>query len=457
MKTDSGPEPLVKVPPPPRRLYRDPSNRIVAGVAAGIAAHLGLRTAYVRVGFIVLLAANGLGALLYAAFWAVLPTQAPAVPRRRVPFLQRAALFALAVGVIILRVQLGGFGDDLSLIALLALVAFGAGVIWHQADPGRRRRSAASSDVPSPAPAPVAVAVAAPSVPVSAPEAVPAAAAAAASVAQARTAEVESLGDRRWFPIRMIGGGLLVVVGIIGILGFLAPMGPNGFGATLTGLLFGLLALAGLVLALAPLFYRVFGQLREERVARIREQERAEVAAVVHDQVLHTLALIQRNAGDTTSVVRLARGQERTLRNWLYKPATSPTERFSAALEQAAAEVEDTYGISVETVVVGDAATDDRVAALVAATREALVNAARHAKVGTVSLYAEAEDEKLSVFVRDRGAGFDLSGVDDDRHGVRGSIIARMRRHGGQAEVRSTPGEGTEVALTLPHSGRDSS
>jgi signal transduction histidine kinase len=457
MKTDSGPEPLVKVPPPPRRLYRDPSNRIVAGVAAGIAAHLGLRTAYVRVGFIVLLAANGLGALLYAAFWAVLPTQ-PAVARRRVSFLQRAALFALAIGVIILRAEIGGFGDDLSLIALLALVAFGAGTIWHQADPGRRRRSARSAvSTAPPVSAPVPAAAPAASVPVSAPEAVPAAAAVAASVAEARTAEVETFGDRRWFPVRMIGGGLLVVVGIIGILGFLAPMGPNGFGATLTGLLFGLLALAGLVLALAPLFYRVFGQLREERVARIREQERAEVAAVVHDQVLHTLALIQRNAGDTTSVVRLARGQERTLRNWLYKPATSPTERFSAALEQAAAEVEDTYGISVETVVVGDAATDDRVAALVAATREALVNAARHAKVGTVSLYAEAEDEKLSVFVRDRGAGFDLSGVDDDRHGVRGSIIARMRRHGGQAEVRSTPGEGTEVALTLPHSGRDSS
>ena len=224
-----------------------------------------------------------------------------------------------------------------------------------------------------------------------------AAVAAEARAAQARAVEVESLGDRRWFPIRMIGGGLLVVVGIIGILGFFAPIGPNGLGATLTGLLFGLLALAGLVLALAPLFYRVFGQLREERVARIREQERAEVAAVVHDQVLHTLALIQRNAGDTTSVVRLARGQERTLRNWLYKPAGSPTERFAAALEQAAAEVEDTYGISVETVVVGDAANDDRVAALVAATREALVNAARHAKVGTVSLYAEAEDEKLSA------------------------------------------------------------
>jgi anti-sigma regulatory factor (Ser/Thr protein kinase) len=158
-------------------------------------------------------------------------------------------------------------------------------------------------------------------------------------------------------------------------------------------------------------------------VARIREQERAEVAAVVHDQVLHTLALIQRNAGDTTSVVRLARGQERTLRNWLYKPAGSPTELFAAALEQAAAEVEDTYAISVETVIVGDAANDERVSALVAATREALVTAARHGKVGTVSLYAEAEEDKLTVFVRDRGAGFDLSSVDQDRHGVRGSII----------------------------------
>jgi len=304
--------------------------------------------------------------------------------------------------------------------------------------------------VPSPAPAPVAVAVAAPSVPVSAPEAVPAAAAVAASVAQARTAEVESLGDRRWFPVRMIGGGLLVVVGIIGILGFLAPMGPNGFGATLTGLLFGLLALAGLVLALAPLFYRVFGQLREERVARIREQERAEVAAVVHDQVLHTLALIQRNSADPASVTRLARGQERSLRNWLYKPMGSAEEFFAAAVEEAAVEVEATYAIAVETVVVGDRQVDERTRALIAATREALVNAARHAKVATISLYAEVEPDEISVFVRDRGAGFDMSTIDDNRHGVKGSIVGRMQRHGGRADIRSEPGEGTEVRLHLP-------
>jgi signal transduction histidine kinase len=170
----------------------------------------------------------------------------------------------------------------------------------------------------------------------------------------------------------------------------------------------------------------------------------------VHDQVLHTLALIQRRAGDSTSVLRLARGQERTLRNWLYKPTGSPADRFAAALEQAAAEVEDTFGIEVETVVVGDCETDEQVTALVAAAREALVNAARHAKVGSVSLYAEAEAEQLSVFVRDRGSGFELSTVDADRHGVRGSIIGRMRRHGGQAEIRTAPGEGTEVRLTVP-------
>ena len=412
-----------------RRLHRDQDSRIVAGVAAGLAEHLGLRPIIVRLVFVALLPANLLGALLYVAFWAVLPAYRSGVKQpRRMSVLQGLGLAAFGAGVIVLRAHLPGFADDSTLIVLVAVIALGAGIIWHQADPQRRRRSA---EIP---PVPEAVLV----------------------VAVAPAGEpVDGFGDRRWFPVRMIGGGLLVVVGIIGILAFFAPMTSNGLGATLTGLVFGLLALAGLVLALAPLFYRVFGQLRVERIARIREQERAEVAAVVHDQVLHTLALIQRNAGDTTSVMRLARGQERTLRNWLYKPAASPTDRLAAALEQTAAEVEDTYAISVETVVVGDAEHDDQVAALVAATREALVNAARHAKVGTVSLFAEAEEDKYSVFVRDRGAGFDLSIVDSDRHGVRGSIIGRMQRHGGQANVRSSPGEGTEVELTMPRSRKE--
>jgi len=419
-------QPVPPAGPPlayqPRRLYRDRDGRVVAGVAAGLAEHLRLPTVVVRVAFVALLVANGLGALLYIGFWAVLPVAPRTTPRRRRPpgtTLQAIGLFALAAGVILLQLQFTGFGLDATLVGLITLVALGAGIIWHQADPQRRRRD--------PAPA--------------------------ATSALRRAVEGETEGVRRWFLVRMLGGGLLIIFGIIGILGFFAPVGNVNLSDVLLGLIFSLLALAGLVLTLAPLLNRVFGQLREERVARIREQERAEVAAMVHDQVLHTLALIQRSSSDQASVVRLARGQERSLRNWLYKPSASPTERFAAALEQAAAEVEDAFAITVETVVVGDAENNDSVAALVAATREALVNAARHAKVGTVSLYAEAEEETLSVYVRDRGVGFDMSTMDDDRHGVRGSIIGRMRRHGGQAQVRSAPGEGTEVELTLPRTG----
>jgi signal transduction histidine kinase len=218
----------------------------------------------------------------------------------------------------------------------------------------------------------------------------------------------------------------------------------------INGLLFALLALTGVGLVAAPVLWRMFGALREEREARIREQERAEFAAMVHDQVLHTLALIQRGATAGSTVYRLARAQERTLRNWLYKPTGSPTEKLAAALEQAAGEVEDAYAVTVEVVVVGDADTSDRIRALVAASREALVNAARHAQVATVSLYAEVETEQVSVFVRDRGIGFDPATVEPSRHGVRGSIIGRMERHGGRAEIMSTPGEGTEVRLTMP-------
>jgi signal transduction histidine kinase len=369
----------------------------------------------------------GLGVLLYLSFWAVLRVQPHLTtdpPPRRVNSLQRVAFIALALGVLILQSQLNIIDIDPAVLILLVIITLGAGIIWQQADPERRQRSQRSGS----------------------------SGAATAAPAATPLAEVEAPPDRRWFLVRVIGGGLLMVIGIVGVLGFLAP-GDQNLSATLTGMAFALLALAGLVVAMAPVLWRIVGQLGEERVARIREQERAEVAAVVHDQVLHTLALIQRHAADPGSVLRLARGQERSLRAWLYKPAGSPSERFAAALEEVAAEVEDAYGITVETVVVGDADFDYRVVALVAATREALVNAARHAGVATVSLYAEAESDALTVFVRDRGAGFDLSDVDDDRHGVRGSIIGRMERHGGTAKIRSAPGEGTEVQLQIRRNG----
>jgi signal transduction histidine kinase len=357
--------------------------------------------------------------MLYSAFWAVLPQQQPsASPPARRDLAALLPFVAIGLGVILAQSLLFG-PDTVAGTAgwLVAIIAVGAGVIWHQSDPARRQQwSATMPQVPW-------------------------------------LGAVVAESDRRAFVLRFIGGGVLVAVGIIGVVAVYSPTG-NG-DAVINGVIFALVGLAGVGVVMAPVLWRTFSQLRTEREGRIREQERAELAAMIHDQVLHTLALIQRNAGDVKTVQRLARGQERSLRNWLYRPTASPTERFAAALEQAAAEVEDTYAITVEVVVVGDAACDDRVGALVAAAREALVNAARHAGVQTVSLYAEVEAAELSVFVRDRGAGFDLDAVEDHRHGVRGSIVGRMQRHGGRAEIRSAPGDGTEVRLTLP-SARES-
>ncbi len=386
---------------------------MAAGVAAGIAEHLGISVVRVRIAFTVLLGLSGLGLLLYAAFWAVVPlrpgdTAAP--PRRDIGQL----LPFVAIGFAVLLVQVMVFdsvGAGGTAGWLVAIIAVGAGVIWHQSAPERRRQWGESLPVPW-------------------------------------LGAVVQESDRRAFVLRFVGGGVLVAVGIIGVAAVYSP--TQNLDAVLNGVIFALVGLAGVGVVVAPLLWRTYNQLRSEREGRIRERERAELAAMVHDQVLHTLALIQRNAADPTTVQRLARGQERSLRNWLYKPTGSPAERFAAALEQAAAEVEDTFAVTVEPVIVGDRETDERVGALVAAAREALVNAARHAGVRTVSLYAEVEPEQVSVFVRDRGKGFDPDTVGDQRHGVRGSIIGRMRRHGGRAEIRSEPGEGTEVRLILP-------
>jgi len=397
--------------PPPRRLYRPRDHRVIAGVASGLAQHLGVPVLVVRIALVVLLGFNGLGLLLYAAFWAVLPQQiVTADPPQRRDKAMLLPFAAIGLGVVLLQALV--FKDSVAGTVgwLIAVVAVGAGIIWHQSDPSRRTLGGAMPQQPW-------------------------------------LAAVVAESDRRFFLFRFIGGGVLVATGIIGVVAVYAPAGS--LSAVVNGVIFALVGLLGVGVVAAPLLWRMFNQLRTEREGRIREQERAELAAMIHDQVLHTLALIQRNSADIKEVQRLARGQERSLRNWLYKPTASPTERFAAALEQAAAEVEDTYAITVETVVVGDTECDDRVAALVAAAREALVNAARHAGVQTVSLYAEVEEDALSVFVRDRGAGFDLSGVQESRHGVRGSIIGRMQRHGGKAEIRSAPGDGTEVRLIM--------
>jgi len=205
----------------------------------------------------------------------------------------------------------------------------------------------------------------------------------------------------------------------------------------------------GLVLVSSPWWITMTTDLRAERTARIRSQERAEVAAHLHDSVLQTLTLIQKASASPSEVTRLARGQERELRNWLYAERHDGGT-FAAALERTAAEVEDVLAVPVDVVVVGDCPLDERVGALVAAAREAVVNAAKHSGAPSVDVYAEVEPSIVSVFVRDRGHGFDPSAVPEDRHGLSGSVVGRMERHGGTAVVRSTPGSGTEVQLELP-------
>ena len=231
------------------------------------------------------------------------------------------------------------------------------------------------------------------------------------------------------------GFGVALIVGA-GLLFLYANGALSGLGdVALTALV----AIVALGLILAPFWWRLGNTLAAERAERIRSQERAEVAAHLHDSVLQTLALVQQRADDPKTVATLARRQERELRDWLRaRPPTAERESFSAALEAAAEEVEEAHGVRIDVVAVGDHPLDERAEALVAAAREALTNAAKFAgDAGPVSAYAEASPRRVQVFVRDRGPGFALDAVPPDRRGVRESIVGRMARHGGTATVHT--------------------
>jgi signal transduction histidine kinase len=218
----------------------------------------------------------------------------------------------------------------------------------------------------------------------------------------------------------------------------------------------GVVIVAAIGLILAPLWWRLARSLAAERAERIRSQERAEVAAHLHDSVLQTLALVQRRANEPREVAALARRQERELRAWLLdRPRAGERASVVAALEEVAAEIERSHGAEVEVVAVGDCPVDEHTEPVVAAAREAILNAAKFAgEAGPVDVFAEVTPARLSVFVRDRGPGFDPAAVPGERHGVRESIVGRMERNGGAAVVRSEPGTGTEVELTLDRGGR---
>jgi signal transduction histidine kinase len=246
--------------------------------------------------------------------------------------------------------------------------------------------------------------------------------------------------------MRIVGGGLLVASGLG--LGFansgadLAAAGDVLLGVAVT--------LIGLGLIFGPWATRLAAQLAEERRGRIRSEARAEMAAHLHDSVLHTLALIQR-ADASPEVVGLARRQERELRAWLYR-APAPEGRLRPAVEAIATRVEQRHNVPVDVVVVGDAPLDEAANALVDACQEAALNAARHSGAPLVSVYVEVEPDELTGFVRDEGKGFDPDQVPTDRRGIADSIRGRIRRHGGTVTILSSPGEGTEVQLRLPRS-----
>ncbi|PKQ25622.1 MAG: hypothetical protein CVT64_09385 [Actinobacteria bacterium HGW-Actinobacteria-4] len=208
-----------------------------------------------------------------------------------------------------------------------------------------------------------------------------------------------------------------------------------------------LIAAAGLIFA--PWWLRLIRQVGVEREQRIREYERAEIAAHLHDSVLQTLTLIRAKSADPDAVTRLARAQERDLRQYLYQNRRSAAESVATALLAAIAEVEDAHGVAIDTVSVGDAPTSDAFYAATQAAREAASNAARHG-IGPISVYAELTQEALEIFVRDSGPGFDRKAVPEDRLGIRNSIVGRVKRHGGIATVTSSLGAPTEVFISMP-------
>jgi signal transduction histidine kinase len=245
-------------------------------------------------------------------------------------------------------------------------------------------------------------------------------------------------------PRGLAGAGLVVIAALV----LLKAAGQ--LGSAKHALIGAAVVLAAVALVVGPWFVRLVGSLSSERAQRIRQQERAELGAHLHDSVLQTLALIQKRSEDPRQVATLARRQERELREWLRgEPVAAPASTLTAALRQAAAEVEELHGVPVEVVTVGDRPLDDQTGAAVRAAREALANAARFAGAERIDVFAEADAGHAQVFVRDRGRGFDPQAIPGDRQGVRESIVGRMRRHGGDAIVRSAPGEGTEVELTL--------
>ena len=386
-----------------RRLYRRRDGRLVAGVATGLSDHLGIDVLLLRIGFVATIVLGGLGVLLYAAFWIVVPEGDRDAHRfdstdSRV---QLVAFAALGAGMLLVA-QLIGIGA--ALLWPAAVTIAGAAILWRQTDESSRNRWRSVAD-------------------------------------RQRTA----LAGTRGRTAARYGAGVVLV--LAGMATFLAT--HNAFPVARRAVLPALVVALGLFLVVGPWLLRYWREAAEERTARIREHERVELAGRVHDSMLQTLTLINRRADDPEEVRRLVRHSERELRGWLYRPRP-PESSLQAMVATACAEVEDEYDVVIDLVAVGDHAATPELAPIVQAMREAAVNAAKHSGQRQVSVYAEVSAEEITIFVRDRGRGFNTKTMPTDRFGVRESIVARMERHGGTSTIRSSKRTGTEVRLTMP-------
>jgi signal transduction histidine kinase/phage shock protein PspC (stress-responsive transcriptional regulator) len=395
---------------PVRRMERPVGpDRHLGGVCAGLAEHLDLNVRHVRLVFIVASLAGGAGIVAYLFLWALTPqsqettpvTTADAAAASR-PVHESARNLVVGLGLLlvggVLWAQQRGVDLRLGVTIPILAVAGGAVLAWSKLDDAERERWLVR-DMGS--------------------------------------------GGRRAGLVRLGIGIALASAGVV----VLATQGLGLAGLWSVGIA-AVAVLAGAALIAAPWGVRLWGDLRVEQAQRIRETERADIAAHLHDSVLQTLALIQRKSGDPAEVVRLARSQERELRGWLYAGPVGSKASLASAVTEVVHEVEDLQGMPIELVVTGDRTLDDGGTAVVRALREALLNATRHG-APPVSVYVEVGSELVEAFVRDHGPGFDLADVPQDRLGVRESILGRMSRQGGSARVRRLE-HGTEVSLSLP-------
>ncbi|MGX9296414.1 ATP-binding protein [Tsukamurella paurometabola] len=401
-----GPSPAV-VPPPVQpapapsypRMHRRNGGAVIGGVCGGIADHLGVDATKVRIAF-TLLALLGAGVVMYALLWFMCR---PGTDTEHPDPAERRQGLALAVLGVVGAATLASVASNTSagFVVPVLVIGIGAALVWREAD--------SASRTPSSTPG----------------------------------------GSRFVTWLRVLGGATLVVVGLAVVF-----LGRVDVAALPTALAAVVLTLVGVALLTVPIWVRMWRDLGAERAARVRTIEREEIASHLHDSVLQTLALIQKQSADGAAVKRLARSQERELREWLFGGSEAPAQSLAAALKAAAADVEDAHSVAVDVITVGDVegaelGVDDRFTALLGAAKEAMVNAAKHSGCESIDTYAEVDETSVSVFVRDRGVGFDPDGVPSDRQGLAKSIRSRMERRGGSVVVRTAPGRGTEVRLSM--------